>query len=191
MYFEFVPFRDCFLQKSVSKGIKCFIYHQRFVRPSVVHLRRSCSHLALLPSLPLARLYSQKNHHFQVNLENNVSAPLCSCSGTPNSLDLRNSSPPIAWTIKNPRAFAAVSGSLHKLAPYLAWVCCPLIGFSPYSTCEVVSFVRPSEHLCVRLRGPFRTASSTIHWRLARVSTGTQQKRPAVGLAVFVLLGLA
>ena len=43
------------------------------------------------------------------------------------------------WTIKNPRAFAAVSGSLHKLAPYLAWVCCPLIGFSPYSTCEVVT----------------------------------------------------
>jgi hypothetical protein len=133
------PFSRLLLAKSVSKGIKCCIYHQRFVRPSVVHLRRSCSHLALLPSLPLARLYSQKNHHFQVNLENNVSAPLCSCSGTPNSLDLRNSSPPIAWTIKNPRAFAAVSGSLHKLAPYLAWVCCPLIGFSPYSTCEVVS----------------------------------------------------
>src|SRR5712691_11469545 len=43
------------------------------------------------------------------------------------------------WTIKNPRAIAAVSGSLHKLAPYLAWVCCPLIGFSPYSTCEVVT----------------------------------------------------
>src|SRR5438477_10603727 len=40
---------------------------------------------------------------------------------------------------KKPESLAAVSGSLHKLAPYLAWVCCPLIGFSPNSTCEVVS----------------------------------------------------
>src|SRR5713226_2824842 len=62
-------FETASLQNSVSKGIKCCIYHQQLVRPSVAHLRRSCSHLALLPSLPLARLYSQKNHHFQVALK--------------------------------------------------------------------------------------------------------------------------
>jgi hypothetical protein len=63
------PYSRLLLAKSVSKGIKCCIYHQQLVRPSVAHLRRSCSHLALLPSLPLARLYSQKNHHFQVALK--------------------------------------------------------------------------------------------------------------------------
>jgi len=29
-----------------SKGIKCFFITQRFLTPSGVHLRRSCSHLA-------------------------------------------------------------------------------------------------------------------------------------------------
>src|SRR5713226_1615103 len=58
------------LPKDPQKGIKMQL---------VLHLRRSCSHLALFFLLPLAR-YPQKT--IRPIAWKNVSAPLCSCSGT-------------------------------------------------------------------------------------------------------------
>ena len=58
-----------------------------------------------------------------------ASAPLCSCSGAPYTSRRRELAD--HRDNKKPESLkAAVSGSLHKLAPLAAWVCCPLVGSS-------------------------------------------------------------
>src|SRR5437660_9703801 len=74
MYFEFVPFRDfpsCEFQSLKRNQVLELAPTEVLFTPR-----------AVVPSLPLARLYSQQKPFFLSCLSKNVSAPLCSCSGT-------------------------------------------------------------------------------------------------------------
>jgi len=131
---------------------------------------------ALFPSSSSGTL-STENTSFQF-FGKTSSAPLCSCSGAgrqPLPFDR-----PIARTYKNPRAYAAVSGSLHKLAPTLAWVCCPLIGSSLTRQRCVMRLSRFATRRSRWQRGLYPRPSRPVNQNWHRTDPGKTWDRPTL-----------
>jgi len=93
------------------------------------------------------------------------------------------------WTIKKPESLRGGLG----IPPQT----CALPGLGLLSLNRLLSLlkvwgchgVRSSEHLYVRSRGPFRTASTTIHRGLARMSTRTQHTQKTASRGALLAAG--